>query len=126
MRNLRLKALSLFLLVVFCCSFCALFCSCSSSGNNKKYEKTAKDYIRDEIKYELRGRLYSSGYSLSSFTTNIVKDGKTRYEVSGKVTVKDKYGDLWTGNYDAVVYYDADSDSYSVSSFSMGKIYKQR
>jgi hypothetical protein len=37
--------------------------------------------------------------------------------VSGKITVHDKYGDSYTGTYDAVVVYDTAEDEASVISF---------
>lgn len=119
----KIKVLSLFLIIVFCFSFCITLLSCSES-----YEKikTSDDYIRDEIKYSIKGTLYSSGYSMQSFTTNIFRDGNNRYEVSGSVTLKDRYDNIWKGSYDAIVEYDPDSDNYSVRNFDMGNIYKQR
>jgi hypothetical protein len=117
------RALAILLIIVFCFSCCIFLPSC---GESYEEVKTSSDYIRDEIKYELKGRFYSSGYSIQSFSTNISKDGDSRYEVSGTVTLKDSSGNTWKGSYDAVVRYYEDSDSYDVSSFSMGKIYKQR
>ena len=39
------------------------------------------------------------------------------WEVSGKITVKDKYGDSYTGTYDAVVEYDSSTGKASVVDF---------
>ena len=127
MKNImsNIKFLSLFLVIVFCFSFCSILASCDSN-NHYEYQKTSSDYIRDQIDYRVYGIMRTNNFSSYSFTSNISSSGENRYKVTGKVTLTDEYGDNWIGNYDAVVRYYEDSDSYDVSSFSMGKIYKQR
>ena len=113
------------LILAFCLSFCTILSSCDG-GSSQEYQKTYRDYVRDQIEYRIKGTLYSSGYTFQSFTSNISHYDTDTYEVHGKVTVRDKYGDIWTGNYDAMVDYDVNDDSYRVRSFNMGSIYKQR
>ena len=45
------------------------------------------------------------------------------FEVTGKVTVKDKYGDSYTGKYDAVVEYDPATDDCDANC-DIDKLYK--
>ena len=48
---------------------------------------------------------------------SIRKVEEDRWEVSGKITVNDIYGDSYTGTYDAVVQYDAMQDKAGVLEF---------
>lgn len=60
---------------------------------------------------------------LPQVTAYVQETGTNTYEVTGKVTVKDKYGDTYTGKYDAVATYDPETDDISVDE-EIGKLYK--
>ena len=48
---------------------------------------------------------------------------ENNFEVTGKVTVRDKYGDTYTGNYDAVVEYNPTTNECEVDC-DIGILYK--
>ena len=50
--------------------------------------------------------------------------GENKFEVTGKVTVRDKYGDTYTGKYDAIVEYDPISEDSDIVSFNLGTLYR--
>ena len=55
--------------------------------------------------------------------TSVRATGENEYEVTGKVTVQDKYGDSYTGNYDATVEYNPTTDKCDVDC-NIGDLYK--
>ena len=67
-------------------------------------------------KYDVAGRPEIT-YFMDEIQTNV-------YEVTGKVTVQDKYGDTYTGKYDAVVEYNPNKEECSVWSLELGSLYK--
>ena len=58
-----------------------------------------------------------------TITTFVDEIGENTYEVTGKVTVKDKYGDSYTGKYDAEVEYNPATDNCDVD-LELGDLYK--
>ncbi len=55
---------------------------------------------------------------LPHVTTPTVEEvSEDHWEVSGKITVTDKYGDSYTCTYDAVVEYDSSADDANVVDF---------
>ena len=51
---------------------------------------------------------------MPTITTYVEKISENTYEVTGKVTIKDKYGDSYTGKYDAEVEYNPSTEKCSV------------
>ena len=82
-----------------------------------KLESAVKSRIMVEITltYETTG--------VPSITTYVKEIGDNLYEVTGKVSVKDKYGDSYTGKYDAEVEYDPATEDCDVD-LDLGKLYK--
>ena len=109
------------LLVAF--AFCVSLCAC---GAKVEPTESAEDKIRSEVQAELTVEIMFSydTVGVPQITYNIRKVNEEKYEVSGKVTVKDKYGDSYTGKYDAVVSYDPDTDDYETVNLDLGKLYK--
>ena len=112
------RVIALLLVVVLCVGLCA--CSNSGTTKNSKEDKVVsevKSYITFEIKY------YYDTVGMPTITTHVEKISENTYEVTGKVTIKDKYGDSYTGKYDAEVEYNPSTEKCSVD-LNLGKLYK--
>jgi len=111
------RIIALFLVL----SLCFIMCSCSNSDP----EETETDKVISAVKAQINTRILLS-YEINgipTITTFVDNTGDNTYEVSGKVTVKDKYGDSYTGKYDATVEYDPDTDDCDVD-LELGELYK--
>ena len=111
------------LLVLLTLVFVFSLVACDDTG-----EKT--DSVSDEVKSAVRGRIIAT-VALQYDTTGspnitffVDEIGDNIYEVTGKVTVRDKYGDSYTGKYDAEVEYNPEDDDCNVTSFDLGTLYK--
>jgi len=90
-----------FLLVLISIILVISLCACDNS--NKVSEE---DLVKNATKAILRAKLlYYDTVGAPHITYYLEKQSSTKYYVSGKVTVSDKYGDSYTGKYDAVVEY---------------------
>ena len=94
-------------------------CACGDSGS-----ETTVSSERDKVTSAVRGRAVAAmlvGYETSGspqVTMATVKEtGNHKWQVSGKITVNDKYGDTYTCTYDAKVEYDPDLDKANVTEF---------
>lgn len=97
--------------------------ACSGS---KEEPESVTDKVKDEVKYRIMATIavqYETT-GVPNITYYVDEMGDNTYEVTGKVSVKDKYGDTYTGKYDAVVEYDPAADDCSIDSFSLGSLYK--
>lgn len=112
------KILALLLAIALCVGLCA----CGGSKEPEiNPESEAADAVRSRIMVEI-----ALGYDtvgVPSITTYVDQVGENTYEVTGKVTVKDKYGDSYTGKYDATVEYDPATEDCDVD-LSLGSLYK--
>ena len=119
------KALVLLLTII-------LVCSLFSCGKGKENEKTKdpEEIIIEDVKSTVSSQITATiilkydtvGSPTVTHYVDEISDNK--YEVTGKVTVRDKYGDTYTGKYDAIVVYDPTSEDCSISSFNLGTLYK--
>lgn len=91
-------------------------------------EKT--ETVENKVKSAVEARLItyvSIAYDtigVPNITYYIEEVGENKFEVSGKVTVQDKYGDTYSGNYDAEVEYNSSTDKCTVD-YDLGKLYKK-
>lgn len=96
-------------------------------NNNYKSEALSlKEKISTEVENALTNQLYLEYGRMPTFNTttvNISKD-ETTAEVYGKVTIIDKYGDAYTGKFDASV--KIDGNVITVVSKSADKLYKDK
>lgn len=112
------KALSLILVLVMCLSLCA----CGGNSQEDGAEKKAIQTVHNNIQVKLVVRYGSVG--APSYTTYVTEIDTNKFEISGKVTIKDKYGDTYTGKYSAVATYDPSTGKCTVSDDYLGDLYK--
>lgn len=111
------KSISIILSIVLCFSLCA--CS-NNSGNTESVE----DKIRTHVRTYLDLKVYMTyGVTSQSITCYISKDGENKYKVSGKITIRDKYGDPCSGKYDAIIWYDPETNDCDIRSCNIGDFY---
>lgn len=104
------KFVSILLMIVLCFSLCS--CSEKNSGTESVMDQI-KTAVRTSIGTQIVLRYERTG--VTNVTYQIYKVEEGVYEVSGKVTVRDQYGDYFTGTYDADVAYDPAKDYYVAS-----------
>ena len=112
---------SIILILISAILICSV-CACGSSKSEKedsvedKVASAAKSRINTYIvlKYEIQGS--------PTITAYVDEIADNTYEVTGKVTVQDKYGDKYTGKYDAEVTYDPEEDKCKVTSYDVGEL----
>lgn len=98
---------------------CGAFFACSS----EEAESEAPS-ITDEVVDYVRFRV-AIGYDivgLPQVTTYVTENYDGTYTVTGKVTVRDKYGDTYTGKYSAEV--EETETGYDVTSCDIDSLYK--
>ena len=120
------KVLSILLGLVLCFSLCACGSKSSESTVSSEYTESVEDKVRNAVETTISVYVKLS-YNTTGVPTIICyidSSGTNEYTVSGKVTVRDKYGDSYTGKYDAVVVYNPETDSCSVSSYDLGDLYQ--
>ncbi len=103
---------------------CCLLCACG--GSDSEREKSAEEVIRSAVESRIIVNI-SLNYDtvgVPDITVYITENSDGSYRATGKVTVKDKYGDTYTGKYDAEVDYDEESNSAYVSDLDLGSLYK--
>lgn len=109
------------MVILFCISLCACGDNSSNTGT-----KSVESMAQEEVKYNIMAQI-AIGYEtegLPQITYFVNKSGENEYEVTGKITVKDKYGDTYTGKYDALVEYDPVTDECSVKNCDIDSLYK--
>ncbi len=115
-----MKKIFVFVLVL------AMVFSFSACGGTMQEEGKS---VEDEIRSDVRSRVMvdvTLSYDIvgvPNITMYLDKVDEDTYEITGKVSVKDKYGDSYTGNYDAVAVV-SESGSVSISSCEVGTLYK--
>lgn len=102
--------------------FLMLFTLCACGGGSGS--SSTKDTERDKVVSAVRGRAvaamlvsYETSGSPQVTMASVREVSDDQWEVSGKITVKDKYGDSYTCTYDAVVSYNAATEKASVTDF---------
>lgn len=113
------RTLALILVLVLCLSLCA----CGSKGKNS--EKSISDRAADAVSSQIKVYI-SLAYDINGVpqvTTYVDEISTNNFEVTGKVTIRDQYGDTYTGKYDATAVYDPETDQFDVD-YDVGKLYK--
>ena len=114
-----MKKLLTFLLCV--CTIGAIGISTACTPAEPSESSSSIETVEDKVKSKARSyvtvKCYATyGYipSITTFLSKSYTDENTYY-VSGKYTVRDNYGDSYTGKYDLTVVYDPETDTCSVS-----------
>ena len=110
------KALSLILALLMCLSLCA----CGTSESPDTPEDRAAAAVRGQLLVKtLLEYSFEGAPKITTFVNEIEpeydEECDTKYEVTGKVFIMDKYGDSYCAKYDAYVLYDSTLDEYDVS-----------
>ena len=87
----------------------------------KKEEFDLNQEIRDSVEaYAIGYTTLAYDATFSSITCFIEETEKeNRFAVSGKITLRDKYGDTYTGKYDAIAVFDPSTKKIDVGSFEL-------
>jgi len=96
--------------------------ACGSKQNESLDEiikRNVDSYVKSYVTFQ-----YNPA-AILNITFYIDESGNNEYEVTGKVTVKDKYGDSFTGNYTSFVRYDPETDDCNVISCEIGNLYRK-
>lgn len=112
------KILAILMALVMCVSL-------SACGSSKEPEETVDEKVISAVKSDITAEiiLFYDTVGVPSITCFVDEISENEFEVTGKVTVKDKYGDTYTGKYDAVVEYDPSTDECDVDC-ELYKLYK--
>lgn len=114
------KLLALVMAILMCLCLCA--CDPGTEAEDAKSpEETVESKVRSQIMAEIILTYDTEG--VPTITSYVNQRGENTYEVTGKVTVKDKYGDYYTGKYDAEVEYDPET-GYCDVDLDLGTLYK--
>lgn len=122
------KLLALFLVLMMCT--CLFACGAGSTGENTQTEAQSSDddvfeRVQSMAENSVRAYVkYAYDYKDVSLTTYVDALSGSKYEVSGKVTITDKYGDSYTGNYDVLLTYDVFNDTLTVDSTDVDSLYR--
>ena len=111
------KVLSLILALVMCLSLCA----CGGGSSKKSLSDRAADAVSSQIKVYVKLSYEVNG--VPQVTTYVTETSTNHFKVTGKVTVRDAYGDTYSGKYDATAVYDPATDSFDVD-YDIAKLYK--
>ena len=117
------RAFLMILAVVLCLGLCA--CGTGGAQKESEVEETPNDKVATAVKNQIMVQiaLQYDTTGVPTITTYVSKVSENLYEVTGKVTVHDKYGDSYTGKYDAEVKYNSVTKDCDVK-LSMDTLYK--
>ena len=98
---------------------CLLFCSCGSNSPEDKIKSNIQTSIIQEIEdeYDIK--------SITDITYNIEQMTIKTYCVSGKIKLKDRYGNYYQGEYDAYLEYVAETEEYIVEELDIYDLIKE-
>lgn len=116
------KVISVLLIVVLCVSFAA----CSSGGDDtevKSPQERIRNVVYNRILVNVLAKYDTQGSPNVTYYLDPISDNT--FEVSGRVTVRDKYGDSYSAKYDCVAEYKPDTDDVAITDFELGGFYKQ-
>ena len=116
------KIFSLLLVLIMCISLVA--CGGGSSSESKT-EESIESKVRKSVDSHIDVEIMLSYNTVGEpdITYYVDEISENNFEVSGKVTVKDKYGDSYSGKYDATVKYDPETDKCDTD-VEIDKLYK--
>lgn len=101
-------------------------------GGTKEPEKSPEELIIEDVKSAVSSKIIATiiwKYDTEGtpiITHYVDEISENKFEVTGKVTVRDKYGDTYTGKYDAIVEYDPAEEDSDIVSFNLGTLYKDK
>lgn len=117
MKNIS-RIIATFLIIV---TIAGLGVGCSSS---KEDEPSLSSRVADQVEYRIQFEMKMQGaVGLPQVTTYVRETGNNTFIVTGKVTIRDQYGDTYTGNYDATAKYNPETGNISVDT-DIGSLYK--
>lgn len=115
------KVLAISLVLIIISTF---LYGCGENNANTSYSIT--DKVESAVKNRITAKVMINydvqGSPQITYYTKQISENE--YSVSGKVVVRDKYGDNYEANYDATVIYDSTNDSYN-ESVNLGDFYKK-
>lgn len=100
------KLFALILAMVLCFSLCA----CGGNGDTESVEDKVKHAVKNTLWSKIQLSSDSQWIAVTNVTYNINKKAENKFEVTGKVSISNKDGNTYTGNYKASVEYDSSSD----------------
>ena len=103
------KLLAFILAMVLCFSLCA----CGGNKDTESIEDRVKQSVKNRLNFMVS--LDDKWKAVNNVTCIINKKSENTFEVTGKISIRDKYGDLYTGKYDASVEYDASTDTFKTN-----------
>ena len=114
-----MKKIFLIILTLIMC-FSIIACE-----GDKKETESIEDKVRSAVESRIivNISLTYDTVGVPNCTYYIDKVDDNNFKVTGKVTVKDKYGDTYTGKYDAEVTYNPTTDDCAVI-LDLDKLYK--
>ena len=115
------KFLSLLLTIGLCVSLVACGGGSSSESKTESVESKVESSVKAHINAEII--LSYDTVGVPNITYYIDEISENNFEVSGKVTVQDKYGDSYSGKYDATVKYNPETDKCDTD-VEIDKLYK--
>lgn len=114
------KAISILLVLI-------IVIGLGACGNEEhSQEKTLSDRAADAVENHIWSYVYvayNQPQNILVNTTHISQTNDNTFKVSGKVTVTDKYGDKFTGKYDATATYNPSTDDFDVQ-YDVGTLYR--
>lgn len=94
----------LFCIMLVLISVCGL-CACRSQSPAETTEDKVRNAVSNQLHVAFLGMSIGGNEAKSSrgTVTNIKQISDTEYQVSGKITVIDVYGNSWNNDYDCIV-----------------------
>ena len=121
-----MKKLLILLLSICMIGSIGTFVSCKDSTEASSSVETVGDKGRSKARSEVTFGVYAKyGYFPTVNITNVSESyTENKYYVSGKYTVRDNYGDKYTGKFDLTIVYDPETDTCKVTEKEIQSAYK--
>lgn len=111
------KIISIVLIVIFIFVLCAC-----GGGDSGKETQSVESKVMERVRAQITAKVLLQYDTVGSpnITCYVNEAGENKYRVTGTVTVRDRYGDSYTGKYDAMV------NTYSDTvDLNLGTLYKK-